>query len=154
MSNLIKVCHVEHKYEAESIMKALTEEDIASAFRQTPSQGLLAMPGAMGIDDMGFDVIVDARDRMKAREVLIGMGVLGEDAALEDEAEEEAREEDGEEEYGDDPQARIEEQLETMGPVRAAFAKLGVILLLLLLIAFCTWGVDAVIAMIKAAMQK
>lgn len=152
MSNLIKVCHVEHKYEAESIMKALTEEDVASAYRQTPSQGLLAMPGAMGIDDMGFDVIVDARDRKKAREVLIGMGVLGEDAALEDEAEEQVQDE--EEYYEDDPRTRLEEQLEEMGPVRAAFAKLGAILLLLLLIAFCTWGVDAVIAMIKAAMGK
>lgn len=151
MSKLIKVCHVEHKYEAESIMKALTDEDIASAFRQTPSQGLLAMPGAMGIDDMGFDVIVDERDRKKAREVLIGMGALGEDAALEDEA---GEEEYGEEEDGGSPRARLEEELETMGPVRAAFARLGAILLLLLLIAFCTWGVDAVIALIKAAMQK
>ena len=48
-------------------------------------------------------------------------------AAIEDEAEEQSQEKYGEEEnYGDDPQARIEEELETMGPVRAAFAKLGV----------------------------
>lgn len=147
----IKVCHVEHKYEAESIVSALTDADIASAFRPTPSQGLLTMPGAMGIDDMGYDVIVDARDRKEAREVLIGMGILGEDAALEDEAEE-AAEEDGE--YEEDPRVRYEEELEEMGPVRAAFARLGAILLLLLAIAFCTWGVDAIIALIKAAMQS
>ena len=150
--NLIKVCHVEHKYEAESIVKALTDADIASAYRPTPSKGLLTMPGAMGIDDMGFDIIVDSGDRSKAREVLIGMGFLGEDAALEDEAlEDEAGENAGED---DDPRIRTEEQLEEMTPVRAAFAHLGAILLLLLAIAFCTWGVDAIIALIRAALQK
>ena len=151
--SLIKVCHVEHQYDAESVVAALTKEDIASAYRQTPSVGLLAMPGAMGIDDMGFDVMVARDDRLRAREVLIGMGILGEEAAEQDAQEQEEAEKNGEI-AEDDPQRRLEEELEEMGPVRAAFAKLGAIFLLLLLIAFCTWGVDSLIALFKAMLQK
>ncbi len=142
------VARVQHEYEAQSAVEALSGANIASAYRLERSTGLFAMPGAMGIPDKCYEILVAEKDEARANEVLVGIGTAEPSVDTPDESQSDAPADTDAASFdadsNTDETAAADEQ-----PEESTVSRIGLLLLVLVLVALVTWGVDAIIDFVK-----
>lgn len=72
----IKILHVDMKFEADSIINTLKEHGIPAYCSETPDTNPLGLPGAIGINETGYDITILESDRANAAEILAGIGYV------------------------------------------------------------------------------
>jgi len=138
--NEIIVLVVGSELEADAAIAALGDSGIAAYKKAEPNQGILAMPGALGLPENGINIVVRTEDGPKAAAVLVGIGY-------------EPLVEPADPEEGDTAQVKtVEQQKEELAKEYAQLSPVKrflMILLALVMIAGIVWMVDFIIEVIK-----
>lgn len=157
------VAHVGYQYEADAAVAALSDVGIAAYVHQTPETKLFTIPGALGMPEMGFDVVVKLSDAERAEELLRSIG-YGADAVSEveeaadvtgssenTEASEENKAFENEEEIVFEKSEEAETENTDEEP--SLFQKIMAAVLLLLVVAVVVWLADAGVSFIKGLLS-
>ncbi|MBQ9993349.1 MAG: hypothetical protein IJP17_01390, partial [Clostridia bacterium] len=71
--NAVLIANVKQEFEAVSIVAALGDAGISAVRQQATKGGLFSLPGAMGLPEEGYDILVASEDAGNALDILIGM---------------------------------------------------------------------------------
>lgn len=134
------ILRVGQEFEAGTAVSALGEGGVPAYKKAVPNEGLLAFPGAYGLSENGYDVVIRPEHAQKAAQILVGVGF--EPTVESDDADDTVQ--------ADDEEAKTEQPEENTQVEQLSTGKrilLGIVSLLL--IAGCVWLVDYIVNAIK-----
>lgn len=70
----VLLLNVTSEIEADAVIAALNDSEIAAYKKTVPNAGFLAMPGAFGLAENGINIVVRTEDGPRAAAVVLGMG--------------------------------------------------------------------------------
>lgn len=139
--NEVIVLVVGSELEADAAIAALGDSGIAAYKKAEPNQGLLAMPGALGLPENGINIVVKKEDGPRAAAVLVGIG----HEPLVEPADPDEEEKAAEVKTVEQQKEELAREYAQLSPVK----RFLMILLALVMVAGIVWMVDFIIEVIK-----
>lgn len=136
--NELIVINLGQEFEADSVIAALEDGGIPAYKKARPNSGLLAIPGALGLSENGFDVVVSKDNGQKAALIVAGLGYQ---PLVEID--------DAEPEPENDTEQEKEAETAVEQPQGSAFSRVLLAIISLVLIAGVVWLVDYIINVIR-----